>query len=231
LVGIFQFLIALQLILSVIGKVFLMEFALIKSHGNLLNRLLFYYPFTALAILFSHVITNPLAPTASNDIALMDVVTGLFGRLDFVSSGMRSLTEVGEFARLARAAVKRARTHLDRRSAQKSSDNEAIASRLNQPSEPSDNCMQLDMGPAITADTTANLDTSSSHGLTSVSGARVSTPITESQRESFVTPWSDLGFTPAAYASDVPGLDWNALETDSWFDTGAVFPEMALNMD
>jgi hypothetical protein len=194
----------------------------------LLNRLLFYYPFTALGILFSHVITNPLAPTASNDIALMDVVTGLFGRLDFVSSGMRSLTEVSEFARLARAAVQRARTHVDRRSAQKSSDNEAIASRLNQPSEPSDNRMQLDMGPTITADTTANLDR---HRLMSASGAGVSTPTIESQRESSVMPWSDLGFTPAAYASEVPGLDWNALETDSWFDMGAVFPEMALDMD
>ena len=188
----------------------------------LLDRLLFYYPFTALGILFSHVITNPLAPTASNDIALMDVVTGLFGRLDFVSSGMRSLTEVGEFARLARAAVQRARTHVDRRAAQKSSDNEAIASRLNQPSEPSDNRMQLDMGPAITADTTANLDR---HRLMSASGT------IESQRESSVLPWSDLGFTPAAYASEVPGLDWNALETDSWFDMGAIFPEMALDMD
>ena len=197
----------------------------------LLNRLLFYYPFTALGILFSHVITNPLAPTASNDIALMDVVTGLFGRLDFVSSGMRSLTEVGEFARLARAAVQRARTHVDRRSAQKSSDNEAIASRLNQPSEPSDNRMQLDMGPAITADTTANLDRSSRHRLMSASGAGVSTLIIESQRESSVMPWSDLGFTPTAYASEVPGLDWNALETGSWFDMGAVFPEMTLDMD
>jgi hypothetical protein len=187
-----------------------------------LDRLLFYYPFTALGILFSHVITNPLAPTASNDIALMDVVTGLFGRLDFVSSGMRSLTEVGEFARLARAAVQRARTHVDRRSAQKSSDNEAIASRLSQPFEPSDNRMQLDMGPAITADTTANLDR---HRLMSASGT------IESQRESSVLPWSDLGFTPAAYASEVPGLDWNALETDSWFDMGAIFPEMALDMD
>lgn len=161
----------------------------------------------------------------------MDVVTGLFGRLDFVSSGMRSLTEVGEFARLARAAVQRARTHVDRRSAQKSSGNEAIAPRLNQPSEPSDNRMQLDMGPAITADTTANLDRSSRHRLMSASGAGVSTPIIESQSESSVMPWSDLGFTPAAYAGEVPALDWNALETDSWFDMGAVFPEMALEMD
>jgi uncharacterized protein YfiM (DUF2279 family) len=195
------------------------------------NRLLFYYPFTALGILFSHVITNPLAPTASNDIALMDVVTGLFGCLDFVSSGMRSLTEVGEFARLARAAVQRAKTHVDRRSAQKSSDNETIAPRLNQPSEPSDNRMQLDMGPAITADTTAHLDRSSRHRLMSASGAGVSNPIFESQRGSSVMPWSDLGFTPAAYASEVPGLDWNALETGSWFDMGAFFPEMALDMD
>src|SRR5271154_4345412 len=125
----------------------------------LLNRLLFYYPFTALGILFSHVITNPLSPTASNDIALMDVVTGLFGRLDFVSSGMRSLAEVGEFARLARDAVKRARTR---------------------PSGPPADPMQLDTGSANTADTTAHLDrTGRRQRLMSASGPGVPTPITE----------------------------------------------------
>jgi hypothetical protein len=72
------------------------------------SRLLFYYPFTALTIVFSHVIANPLLPTARNDIALMDVVTGLFGRLDFVSSGLMACSESGEFTRLARATVDRA---------------------------------------------------------------------------------------------------------------------------
>jgi hypothetical protein len=57
---------------------------------------------------FSHVIANPLLPTARNDIALTDVVTGLFGRLDFVSSGLMSCSESGQFARLARATVERA---------------------------------------------------------------------------------------------------------------------------
>jgi hypothetical protein len=71
-------------------------------------RLLFYYPFTALTIVFSHVIANPLLSTARNDIALMDVVTGLFGRLDFVSSGLMSCNEYGEFTRLARVTVERA---------------------------------------------------------------------------------------------------------------------------
>jgi hypothetical protein len=72
------------------------------------SRLLFYYPFTALTIVFSHVIANPLLSTARNDIALMNVVTGLFGRLDFVSSGLMSCNEYGEFTRLARAIVQRA---------------------------------------------------------------------------------------------------------------------------
>src|ERR1700716_25705 len=72
------------------------------------SRILFYYPFTALTIVFSHVIANPLLPTARNDIALMDVVTGLFGRLDFVSSGLMSCNEAGEFTRLGRATVERA---------------------------------------------------------------------------------------------------------------------------
>lgn len=80
------------------------------NQNQMLNRsrLLFYYPFTALTIIFSHVIANPLLPTARNDIALMDVVTGLFGRLDFVSSGLMSCNESGEFTRLARATVDRA---------------------------------------------------------------------------------------------------------------------------
>ena len=38
----------------------------------------------------------------------MDVVTGLFGRLDFVSSGLMSCNDYGEFTRLARATVERA---------------------------------------------------------------------------------------------------------------------------
>jgi hypothetical protein len=196
-----------------------------------LNRLLFYYPFTALGILFFHVIANPLAPTASNDIALMDVVTGLFGRVDFVSSGMRSLTEVGEFARLARAAVKRARTYLDRRSTAKSSGIEALASRINHASDHPDDHMQLDVDHAITTDTTANLDRRSRHRLFSASGVGLSAPINESQAERPDCPWPDLGFTPATYTGDLPGLDWNGLDADYWSDLGALFPEMALNMD
>jgi hypothetical protein len=38
----------------------------------------------------------------------MDVATGLFGRLDFVSSGLMSCSESGEFKRLALATVDRA---------------------------------------------------------------------------------------------------------------------------
>jgi hypothetical protein len=72
------------------------------------SRLLFYYPFTALTVVFSHIIAHPLLPTAHNDIALTNVVTGLFGRLDFVSSGLMSCSESGEFTRLARATVERA---------------------------------------------------------------------------------------------------------------------------
>lgn len=72
------------------------------------SRLLFYYPFTALTVVFSHVIARPLLPTTRNDMALMDIVTGLFGRLDFVSSGLMSCNDSGEFTRLARATVERA---------------------------------------------------------------------------------------------------------------------------
>jgi hypothetical protein len=95
------------------GRSFLSSFLHLEvflNQNQMLNgsRLLFYYPFTALTVVFSHVIANPYLPTARNDIALTDVVTGLFGRLDFVSSGLMSCSESGEFTRLARATLERA---------------------------------------------------------------------------------------------------------------------------
>jgi hypothetical protein len=59
--------------------------------------------------LFAHVISEPLNPTAADDIALMEVVNGLFGHLKFLSSGLTSLGEAKEFARLAQLAVHNAK--------------------------------------------------------------------------------------------------------------------------
>ena len=51
---------------------------------------------------------------AMSDITLMDVITGLFARFEYLSPGRVSFETVGEFARLARRAVERSKmTDLD----------------------------------------------------------------------------------------------------------------------
>jgi hypothetical protein len=68
----------------------------------------FYYPFTALTYLFMRVVDEPLAASAHHDMALIDMVIGLFARLEFVSSGMMTVPKVGEFSRMARDVVTQA---------------------------------------------------------------------------------------------------------------------------
>ncbi|KAJ6097013.1 hypothetical protein N7486_007759 [Penicillium sp. IBT 16267x] len=69
---------------------------------------LFYYPFTALTYLFMHVVGEPLGLSAHDDMALIDVVIGLFARLEFVSSGIMVIPKVGAFSRIARDVVAQA---------------------------------------------------------------------------------------------------------------------------
>jgi hypothetical protein len=71
-------------------------------------RLLLYFPLTALITLFTHVIMDPLNAAAAKDIALMEAVNGLFGHLDFVSSGLGELKSVRELTKLAQQVVKEA---------------------------------------------------------------------------------------------------------------------------
>jgi hypothetical protein len=49
-----------------------------------------------------------MAESASNDIALMEVVVGLFGRLEFITSGIAAFTKAREFVRLAQTVVAKA---------------------------------------------------------------------------------------------------------------------------
>jgi hypothetical protein len=60
--------------------------------------------------LFTNVVADPLAPTANTDIALMEVVTGFFGKLEFCTSGGMAFTKTAELSRLARKAIKKARS-------------------------------------------------------------------------------------------------------------------------
>ncbi|KAE8421238.1 fungal-specific transcription factor domain-containing protein [Aspergillus pseudocaelatus] len=70
--------------------------------------LLFYYPTTALATIFMHTVTAPLSVSALSDIALMEAVAGLFGRLEFMTFGEAAFTKTSEFARQARCIVEKA---------------------------------------------------------------------------------------------------------------------------
>lgn len=62
---------------------------------------------TALTTIFMHVVcSRPDETTTQNDIALMEVIVGFFGRLEYVTSGEAAFTKTTEFVRQARAVVK-----------------------------------------------------------------------------------------------------------------------------
>lgn len=61
--------------------------------------------------LFTYIISEPQNASAPDDVALMEVVTGLFSHLKFLSSGLKSLDEAKAFVRLAQLAIKNARSH------------------------------------------------------------------------------------------------------------------------
>lgn len=49
-----------------------------------------------------HIVTNPNASTAQSDIALMEMVVGFFGRLEYITSGEAAFTKTTDFVRQAR---------------------------------------------------------------------------------------------------------------------------------
>ncbi|KAJ4040755.1 hypothetical protein NW756_011138 [Fusarium oxysporum] len=67
--------------------------------------LCFYYPFTALSTIFVNVVLEPSSETVNSDIALMEVVVGFFGRLEYITSGIAAFTKTREFVRQARAII------------------------------------------------------------------------------------------------------------------------------
>ncbi|KAH9821431.1 fungal-specific transcription factor domain-containing protein [Teratosphaeria destructans] len=67
--------------------------------------LVFYMPMTALLTVFLNLLGNPREPSAPPDIALMEVVVGFFGRLEYMTSGEACFTEVAQFVRQARTIV------------------------------------------------------------------------------------------------------------------------------
>ncbi|KAH7258813.1 fungal-specific transcription factor domain-containing protein [Fusarium solani] len=67
--------------------------------------LVFYYPLTALTTIFLHVVSNPFDESTQSDIALMEVIVGFFGRLEYVTSGEAAFTKMTEFIRQARSVT------------------------------------------------------------------------------------------------------------------------------
>ena len=69
----------------------------------------FYYPMVGLINLFIHILKFPGLPSAQSDVALLDVITGHFGHMEFVTSSELRFCFAREAAALAHTTVRRSR--------------------------------------------------------------------------------------------------------------------------
>ncbi|MCJ1299227.1 hypothetical protein MMC08_002019 [Hypocenomyce scalaris] len=69
----------------------------------------FYYPMVGFINLFIYILKFPGLPSAQSDVALLDVITGHFGHMEFVTSSELRFCFAREAAALAHATVRRAR--------------------------------------------------------------------------------------------------------------------------
>jgi hypothetical protein len=79
---------------------------------NELSRLAFYYPFVGLINLFIYILKYPTLPSALSDVALMDVITGHFGRVEFITSAELAFPFIREITSLANKMVKKAKMRI-----------------------------------------------------------------------------------------------------------------------
>jgi hypothetical protein len=77
---------------------------------NLFIRSAFYYPMVGFINMFISVLKLPGLPSAQSDVALLDVVAGHFGHMDFITSSELAFPFTTEVAALARATVKKAKS-------------------------------------------------------------------------------------------------------------------------
>ncbi|KAJ5783771.1 fungal specific transcription protein [Penicillium psychrosexuale] len=63
-----------------------------------------YFPLVSVINIFIYILKYPALPTAPSDLALLDIATGHFARLEFASPDI-ALPFVREIARLARATI------------------------------------------------------------------------------------------------------------------------------
>lgn len=76
-----------------------------SSHLTL-HRVLAAVPLTALFVLFDLVIENPTHPETSSNLALLDIGSGHFSRIEYASQGALPGSIVSEFAHIARSYVR-----------------------------------------------------------------------------------------------------------------------------
>jgi hypothetical protein len=69
----------------------------------------FYFPILATINLFLNIVRWPNNPSAQSDITLIDIVAGMFARLDYASGGNMSISFPRELADHARALVPKSR--------------------------------------------------------------------------------------------------------------------------
>ncbi|KAJ3547726.1 hypothetical protein NM208_g1363 [Fusarium decemcellulare] len=82
----------------------------VEIHASLPVWLTFYFPLVGLINMFVCILKDPLASTAASDLALMDIVVGHFGYLEFISSSEFETSFPREVTTYARNLVKRAKS-------------------------------------------------------------------------------------------------------------------------
>ena len=72
-----------------------------------------FHLLTAVEALFISVVTNPLEESTKDDIPLINVAAGIFGRLEFITAGDFAFEGVAELAQIAKIVVEKAKRQLE----------------------------------------------------------------------------------------------------------------------
>ncbi len=70
---------------------------------------MFYFPILAATSLFLNTVLSPSSTSAQSDIAILDILAGMFARLDYASGGHMSISFPREIAEYARILVSNSR--------------------------------------------------------------------------------------------------------------------------
>lgn len=159
------------------------------------NWLVIYYPLTAIITIFSRLARNPLSSSAPADIALMQSVQGLFGRIEYISSGSIQLTKSGEFTKIASSIIEKA---------QNDDANEDIGIQDQTPSmqeqQPRSQEHQEDTGHV--------------HGADHLENSTVDSPFFQSHTGDTTLPETEFMPPMADQFQTINWLDWNFLQDD-----------------